>query len=177
MRTKLLMVLGLFVSIQLTAQMAKRPHVTLYHNISGKNAILNFNEQYWVQLHVTAFEKLNNFTLQDSTSTYLTLLNQIGDTLVFKEGKLLATDIDKLVYTNRATEFFMVMAATVYMPVFATFTYIYPEGRFYMLLAVPPTLILTNIFLRGFERKLIPFNQYHLIPQNILGKPPHRKWF
>jgi hypothetical protein len=172
MRTKLLLVLGLCCSMRLAGQMANKPHATLYHPISGKNALLNFNQKYFIKLHSSALEKLNNFTLMDSNTSYLTLINQIGDTLVFKEGKLLATDIDKLVYTNRATVFFTVMATTVFLPIYFTFTYIEIETRYHMLLAVPPTIILTNLLIRGLERRQVQLKQYQLIPQNLLGKEP-----
>ena len=174
MRTKLLLVLGLCCCIRLSGQMANKPHATLYHATTGKNALLNFNQKYFVRLHPSALEKLNDFTMMDSNTTFLTLINQIGDTLVFKEGKLLATDMDKLVYTNRATVFFTVMATAVFLPIYFTFTYIEIETRYYMLLAVPPTIILTNLLLRGLERRQIQLKHYQLIPQNLFGKEPKR---
>ncbi len=159
------------------AQLGKVPHATFYNKLNGKNVQLEFNKSYYIKLKPSAIDKLNNFKIESGNHSYLRLINQIGDTLVFNEGKLLANDIEKLFCSNAATGWYISMALTIYVPFLVTYTYILPENRVIMAIFFPPAIIITNSLLAAYQRKQIQVMEYELIPQNILGKEPKKRWF
>ncbi len=172
----LLLVLMLCIS-QVMAQLGKVPHATFYNKLNGKNVQLGFNKSCYVKLKPSAIDKLNNCKIENGNYAYLRLINQIGDTLVFKEGKLLANDIEKLFSSNAATGWYISMALTIYVPFLVTYTYIKPEDRVIMAIFFPPALVIANSFLVAYQRKQIQVMEYELIPQNILGKEPKKRWY
>ena len=161
---------------QAKAQLGRDAHATFYKKDNGKKVQLCFNKKYYLKLKASALPKLNDYTLVKENQTYLKLLNQIGDTLIFKEGKLLANDIEMLISTNTAKGWYLAMAATIYIPFVVTFTYLQPEDRIYMSLFLPVALLLTNRLLIEFERNKIMVVEYELTHQNQLGKEPIKKW-
>lgn len=172
MRGSILFILMFLLVSQTKAQLGRNAHATFYKKTNGKMIQMCFNKKYFLQLKPSAMPKLNNFQLNDNNQTYLKLVNQIGDTLIFKEGKLLASDIEKLVSTNAASGWYISMAITIYVPFLVTYTFILPEDKIYMTIFFPAALIMTNSLLAAYQRKQINVSEYELIPQNILGKEP-----
>jgi hypothetical protein len=159
-------------SFTLLGQFAHKPHAHFLHSNNRSKLFLKFNKGYYLYIHSSGRQKLEDTSQHIQ---YLHLINQIKDTLIFKEGKLLATDIEALYYLEPWRRYTLVAAATFYTPFALVYLLNNAKVRTDLVPLVPVTFLLAGVSLRLYEPKFVPLDQYQLQWQNIQGKEPKKK--
>ncbi len=175
MKSATLVVFLFIMPLLLLAQLGAGAKVSFYMPILGKHLELKVNKTYYFSLNQKGMQKLS-LPIGESRHRFMKITNQIGDTLIFEEGKLFKEDLDSVLYVNPKRYWFVVAAGYAYVPFTITYTYLLPEVKEYLYLLVPPITAIPYILLSRVKKKFINLKDYELIPQNIHGKPPQKGW-
>jgi hypothetical protein len=156
------------------AQHAIKPTIYIVNSKNAKITKLKFGKEYTFFLRTEAASKMG---LSHGFNGYLLKpVLQVGDTLVFKEGRLAISEVDSIFAMPAIAKFvyptIMVMGVTMVL----LNQRIDPTRKIWFTMLIIPVVGTIHLFTYLAKPKVIKLNQYQLIPQNIHGKPPLNGW-